>query len=225
VISQSKSNIVHLFATTTAAVILAMGVSNVFPWLQGRLNTNLYALLINLASYLIWLVVGALVLIRTVKTHRDVLRQLVAAVVLLSPWSLLLWQANATVMFTDGFRKWAEKNVDAAAIQNWRNTLDVPTATTPAPLWWPTIEQAPMLGVVYSNSALPPSVLDHQPSDVRVIPATGDVLIAWSGGRAGWVRFVLIGQNPLTPPPEFREEHVRWEQAKLGVAIGVTEHH
>ncbi|MBU0637801.1 MAG: hypothetical protein KKB50_02975 [Planctomycetes bacterium] len=81
------------------------------------------------------------------------------------------------------------------------------------------------LGAAVPPSRLSGSIAGIQPDDVRVFAGSSAVLFAWAGGRVGWVRFALVGQDTLEPPPEFREEHVHWETAKEGILVGIAEHH
>lgn len=194
------------------------------------MNGGLPALLLNVAGIAGWFLLIAALLWREVLTAKDrtsstVLGRFVLPVIAVSPWAMLAIQKDATTAFALGFRSWAAVSVDAQAIRDWRSCLSPASTTAPAPLWWPTKEYEIPLGVPVSRSLLPPAIAGLGADEVRVLPNDSAVLLAWEGGRAGWVRFVLVGGSTAKPPAEFREGHVRWQNAKPDVLAGVAEHH
>ncbi len=214
-----------------ACVALVLSLSNVLPWLEGRLNAAFPSLLVKAACFVAWLLllgcVFATLPIRRVpegQGRSHAVSLLIVAIVFL-PWVNPGLRGSPQDAFAAGFRSWAAARINAPEVGAWRAHLAITPTTAPVPVWWPTDEYGMPLGAPVAPSSLSGSLVELRPSGVRVFSGDSAVLFAWAGGRVGWVRFVLVGQEPLVPPPEFREEHVRWETAKQGVLVGVAEHH
>ena len=216
--------------SVVATVVLALSVSNAFPWLQGRLNSSFPGLLANLIGLAAWAVLTVILLWVLATRPRErgagnrASRVALGAIVFL-PWLILPVAQDATAAFTQGFSGWAAANVNAHAIRDWRANLAVTPATAPAPLWWPTVEYEVPLGTPISRGFLSSDVAQLRPDEVRLLPGAGPVLLSWEGGPAGWVRFVLVDGSAHAPPPEFRQHHMLWRRVNADVLVGVAQHH
>lgn len=211
-----------------ATLVLIPSVSNLFPWLQGRLNSNFPTLLLNLIGSAVWLGLAAGLVSEVVKALRKrnmsdaTLRFALLAIACL-PWMILAVSPDATTAFYGGFRGWAAASINDPVIRDWQAGLTQLPASTSAPGWWPTVDRKTVIGAQPVRGSLVPAVSVLQTSEVRVIPESASVLLAWEGGRAGWLRFAVVGPPGSHPPAEFRQEHVRWCEAKPGVWVGIME--
>jgi len=215
--------------SVAAALMLALSLSNAFPWLQGRLNGSFSGLLLNKMTFVAWAVLTIGLVWRLAngrgKRRRGTIRSRVflGAVVLL-PWLILVVQRDARAAFTHGFRRWATTHVDVRAIEDWRVKLTTTVATAPARLWWPTTEREVLLGVPVARGSFSPAVAGLRPDEVRVLPELEGVLFVWEGGRVGWVRFVFVGSAASGPPEELKRHDVDWRSLQPGVYTGVVAH-
>lgn len=213
-----------------ACVALILSLSNALPWLEGRLNGVFSSLLVKAACFVAWfLLLGCVfttfAIRRTPRAKSPGRAVLPILAIAFLPWVILGFRGSPQDAFAAGFRSWASAQIDVSEVAAWRANLEMSPTTAPAPLWWPTQEYEMPLGAAVPPNRLSGLIAGLRPDDVRVFAGGSAVLFAWAGGRVGWVRFALVGQDTLEPPPEFREEHVRWEAAKEGVLIGIAEHH
>jgi hypothetical protein len=211
-----------------AVIVLSLGASSIFPWLQGRTNSDFPGLLLSLAALAAWLGFTAALLWEVLRGFAErqassvVLRLVLLAVACL-PWAILMVAPSADEAFARGFGSWAAARIDDAAIREWHAALSELPSPTTAPGWWPTTDSDVAIGAPPAHESLVPAIADPRASEVRVLRETGAVLMAWDGRAAGWLRFVLVGIPGCQPPAEFSDERVQWREVKPGVLIGITE--
>jgi len=216
--------------SVAAALVLALSLSNAFPWLQGRLNGSFSGLLLNIMTFVAWavLTIGLLWRLANGRGQRrpgTIRSRVFLGAVVFVPWLILVVQRDAMAAFTHGFRRWATTHVDVRAIEGWRAKLTTTAATAPARLWWPTTEREVLLGVPVSRRSFSPAVAGLRPDEVRVLPELEGVLFVWEGGRVGWVRFVFVGSAASGPPEELKRHDADWRFLQPGVYTGVVAHH
>ena len=215
--------------SVAAALMLALSLSNVFPWLEGRFNGRSFGLLLGGLGLLAWIALTLGLVSRVTKglgrrCAGSRIRQAFLVALPFLPWSILAVQQDAFTVFTHGFRRWATTHVDAHAIQVWRAKLTTTAATAPAPLWWPTTEYEVPIGVPAPRGSFSPAIAALRADEVRVLPELEGVLFAWEGGRVGWVRFIFVGSAASAPPEELRRHDVDWRSLQPGVYTGVVAH-
>lgn len=226
-----KRDGIALLLATIATVSLLLALSNVLPWLEGRLNGGVSGLLLNVVALLIWASFAGWLLVRILRRLRDgTMRQrflwVSLLLIVLLPWAISIIQVDATTAFHLGFSRWAADNLDVAPIRQWYSTHPVAsTQPAPAPLWWPTREYEEPVGVPVPPSSWPSSLGRVKPDEVRILADGSGLILAWQGGPASWGRMVFISGPNTNPPAELATNPMQWRVSRDGVQVGVIEHH
>lgn len=214
-----------VIALTIAAMLVAgLVASNSLPWLQGRLNSQVSGLVLNLIGMAImWPLLFGLLLFRS--TGFLTPWRFGLAIVACLPWFILVIARPATSAYAHGFRGWAAANVDALAIRESLASVTPRTQPAPAPPTWPTREYEMPVGLSVSRTSLPASVASLRPDAVRILPDKQTIIVSWEGRLGAWVRFVIVGGADVEQPEEFRESNGIWQRVKPDVIVGVVYRH
>lgn len=210
-------------------VVLGIGLSGAIPWVLGRMNSD-HGMLCGVALLLcfpLWFVLtGTLVawIIIRMKAERGRWRivRWCALLPAFLPWFVHMTMSHDGLSLLDGFSRWADVNIEADAIRQWRNSLSSKPGATAAPYWWPTQEVEAPVGEPIAESAWPPEITRVHRDEVRLL-SEGSVILGWKGGFDSWSRFVIIEPPDCPAFDEFRSDSTIWDSPRVGLRVAISD--
>lgn len=220
--------VLTVFAAVAAGVCALNVVTGFGMWVDARTNGSVPLAPVSFFTVLlvvpITLVAIGLVALQIYRGRWGVRLLWIALSVLLLAPLFLADGASGYVRSRDGFAQWAAAH-NPAPIREWCATAVAPggVASVP-PDWWYLKNREVAVGVWANPSAVRPFITGPLPDEVRVLPTTGTVIMAWVPSGSS-VRYFVVGPLGSARPVELDSDLIEWTRVSDGAWTGVQLSH